>query len=237
MTSSDKPTTVRLIRLACIALGFILWFLTQWMIGQRPFPGEDPDATGRVLTAADALHQATSHWNRALHENETASRALLIFSSGVIDIMGTGLILLALLGNSIRPFLGLLFLFTSRQVCQYLCPLPAPEGIIWNAPGFPSLLVTYGVANDFFFSGHTAIAVFAGVELGRQAGTRGWLLGGAIIFFEVATVLVLRAHYTIDVIAAIGFALAAHPLADSCAGPADHMIRRLAGHRDRQVDA
>ena len=232
MTSYDKPTTVRLIRLACIALGFILWFLTQWMIGQRPFPGEDPDATGRVLTAADALHQATSHWNRGFHENETASQALLIASSGVIDIMGTGLILLALFGNSIRPFLGLLFLFTSRQVCQYLCPLPAPEGIIWNAPGFPSLLVTYGVANDFFFSGHTAIAVFAGVELGRQAGNRGWLLGSAIIFFEVATVLVLRAHYTIDVIAAIGFALAAHPLADHCAGPADRIILRLAGQRD-----
>ena len=80
-----------------------------------------------------------------------------------------------------------------------------------------------------------AIPRDAVLETVRALAARG--VGGAIIFFEVATVLVLRAHYTIDVIAAIGFALAAHPLADRCAKPADHMIHRLAGHRDRQVDA
>ena len=81
---------------------------------------------------------------------------------------------------------------------------------------------------------------WCGAELSLVVGgvvsDRGWLLGGTIIFFEMATVLVLRAHYTIDVIAAVGFALAAHPLADRCAKPADHMIRRLAGQQDIGVD-
>src|SRR3989442_6441970 len=42
--------------------------------------------------------------------------------------------------------------------------------MIWRRPGFPSLLVTYGTAGDLFFSGHTAIAVYGGVELVRLRG-------------------------------------------------------------------
>jgi len=70
--------------------------------------------------------------------------------------------------------------------------------------------VTYHVANDFFFSGHTAIAVFGAIELSRLR--RKWLTVFAlvIVIFEIATVLVLRAHYTMDVftgvIAALGVA-------------------------------
>jgi membrane-associated phospholipid phosphatase len=61
------------------------------------------------------------------------------------------------------------------------------------------LLVTYGVANDYFFSAHTAIAVLAATEMARMG--RRWLtgLGVLIVFFEVVAVLVLRVHYTMDV--------------------------------------
>ena len=56
-------------------------------------------------------------------------------------------------------------------------------------------MVTYGVANDLFFSGHTAIAVFGAVELARLK--RRWLgvLGCSIALFEVATVYAARALY------------------------------------------
>jgi len=45
--------------------------------------------------------------------------------------------------------------------------------MIWRHPGIPSLLVTYDVATDFFFSGHTAIAVLASIE-GRTPPVAGW---------------------------------------------------------------
>jgi len=45
-------------------------------------------------------------------------------------------------------------------MAQATTALPAPPGMLWRDPGFPSLLVTYSVGNDFFFSGHTAFAVF-----------------------------------------------------------------------------
>jgi hypothetical protein len=79
-----------------------------------------------------------------------------------------------------------------------LVALPAPPGGIWHYPGFPSLLVTYGVANDYFFSAHTALTVLAATELARLS--KRWLaiLAVAAVLFEMTTVLVLRAHYTMD---------------------------------------
>ena len=75
-------------------------------------------------------------------------------------------------------------------------------------------MVTYGVANDYFFSGHTAIAVLAGTELIRYG--RKWLTVVAVVLviFEVAVVLVLRAHYVMDVFTGLITGLYAAHLAD-----------------------
>jgi membrane-associated phospholipid phosphatase len=85
--------------------------------------------------------------------------------------------------------------------------------MIWRHPGFPSLLVTYDVANDFFFSGHTAIAVLGAIEAAKIAP--GWIaaVAGVIAFLEAATVLILRAHYTMDVLTAVVAAFCAAGLA------------------------
>jgi hypothetical protein len=94
-----------------------------------------------------------------------------------------------------------------RQLMQAICALPPPTNMIWHDPGFPSLLVTYHVANDFFFSGHTAIAVFGAIEVSRLR--RNWLTTVAVlvVLFELTTVLILRAHYTMDVFTGIAAAL------------------------------
>ena len=47
--------------------------------------------------------------------------------------------------------------------------------MMWNNPGVPSLLVTYETTNDFFFSGHTAIAVLGCIELIRYR-PHSWLV-------------------------------------------------------------
>jgi hypothetical protein len=128
-------------------------------------------------------------------------------SSALIDALGLFLLARWLFGGSVRPFLGLFLLMALRQVMQAICALPPPPNMIWRYPGFPSLLVTYHVANDFFFSGHTAIAVFGAIEVSRLR--RNWLTALAVLIvgFEVATVLVLRAHYTMDVFTGIVAAL------------------------------
>jgi len=135
----------------------------------------------------------------------------------------------AIFGPTIRPFLGLLIVYVLRQVSQGLCSLPQPDGMIWRRPGFPSLLVTYGTAGDLFFSGHTAIAVYGCVELVRLGGPVLPALGVAIASVEALTVLVLRAHYTMDVLAAIVAALWAADVASAAAPAVDRALAALVG--------
>ena len=172
--------------------GLAGWFYTQALIARRTFPEG---------TIGDRVHVLTAALNRRLRENPRSANALLVVTSAVIDLLGLFLVGLAVFGASIRPFLGLAILFALRQICQGLCALPAPEGMIWRYPGFPSLLVTYGTTSDLFFSGHTAIAVYGALELAHRGGTALAILGAVIVLVEAATVLVLRAHYTMDVFA------------------------------------
>jgi hypothetical protein len=200
MTGTESPGHSRglLLRLALTAVVLTLWFWTQSLIGARTPP---------VSGLGDALHNLTAGLNSYFSQNAAAANALLIVSSALIDALGLFLLGRWLFGGSVRPFLGLFLLMTLRQLMQAISALPPPPNMIWHYPGFPSFLVTYHVANDFFFSGHTAIAVFGAIELSRLR--RNWLTGAAVllVFFEVATVLILRAHYSLDVFAGIVAAL------------------------------
>jgi hypothetical protein len=187
-----------LLRFVVTAIVLSLWFWTQSLIGARSAP-----ANG----IGDAIHNLTAGLNSYFSQNAGAADALLIVSSGLIDALGLFLMARWLFGGSVRPFLGLFLLMALRQLMQAICALPPPPNMLWHYPGFPSLLVTYHVANDFFFSGHTAIAFFGAIELSRLR--RNWLTITAVllVFFEVATVLILRAHYTMDVFTGILAAL------------------------------
>jgi len=202
-------------RLLVTGIVLALWFWTQSLIGARVAP-----ASG----VGDGLHNLTAGLNSYFARNSRAANALLIVSSALIDALGLFLLGRWLFGGSVRPFLGLFLLMALRQVMQAVCALPAPPNMIWHDPGFPSLLVTYHVANDFFFSGHTAIAVFGAIELSRLR--RNWLtaLAVLIVLFEVATVLVLRAHYTMDVFTGIVAALWVAQLSQSISPRVDNLI-------------
>jgi hypothetical protein len=177
-------------RLVVTGAVLVLWFWTQFLIAKHTLP-----ASG----IGDQLQIWTGPINGYLYEHHRAANVLLIVSSAIIDLEGIFLLTRWILGPSVRPLLGLILVLGLRQLMQALVALPTPENMIWHYPGFPSLLVTYGVANDYYFSGHTAIAVLGATELARFG--RPWVTGLAvlIVVFEVATVLVLRAHYTMDV--------------------------------------
>jgi hypothetical protein len=217
MTADENSARRRSLLLRLLVTGIVLalWFWTQSLIGARTAP-----ANG----IGDALHNATAGLNAYFSQNAGAANALLIVSSGLID--GLGLFLLGrwLFGGSVRPFLGLFLLMALRQLMQAICALPPPPNMIWHYPGFPSLLVTYHVANDFFFSGHTAIAVFGAIELSRLH--RNWVTVAAIllVLFEIATVLILRAHYTMDVFTGIVAALWIARLSERISPRLDRLI-------------
>src|SRR5713101_2105646 len=202
-------------RLVVTGIALALWFWTQSLLG-----GRTPPASG----IGDGLHHLTGAFNAYFAQNMRAADALLIVSSALIDALGLFLLGRWLFGGSVRPFLGMFLLMALRQLIQAICALPPPPNMIWHYPGFPSLLVTYHVANDFFFSGHTAIAVFGAIELSRLRRNGLTVLAVLIVIFEVATVLILRAHYTMDVFTGIVAALWVANFSERVAPRIDQLI-------------
>jgi hypothetical protein len=160
----------------------------------------------------DELHVLTAPAHQYLLDHPRAANGLLIASSAGIDLFALFLLGRAIFGPTFRPFIGL-------------------------NPGLPSLVVTYGVANDLFFSGHTAIAVFGAVELARLG--RRWLgvLGVGVALFEVAAVLTLRAHYTMDVFTGAVTALLVAGVAAKISPWCDRALAGLTGRKPGGADS
>jgi membrane-associated phospholipid phosphatase len=180
------------LRAGVVAGALVVWFWTQSLIARK---------SAAKNGIGDAVHDLTARWHQYFYTHDRAANAALIISSLFIDLIGLTLIGAAVFGPTFAPFLAILIVFGLRQICQSICTLPPPPGIIWRNPGFPALLVTYDVGNDFFFSGHTALAVLGAIEAAQYGPP--WLTGLAAVVAlgEMFIVLVLRAHYTLDVIA------------------------------------
>ncbi len=205
-----------LLRIFCIGAALVVWFWTQKLIASK---SDDIEGIG------DWVHRLTANWHRYFFEHEKAANRLLIISSLCIDVLGLSLIAAAIFGKSFAPFLGILIVFSLRQISQLCCTLPPPPGIIWRDPGFPTILVTYGVGNDFFFSGHTALAVLGAIEICHMAP---WWLGAiavCVALGEATVVLILRAHYTMDVITGAFAAWFAADMAGRIAPWMDALVR------------
>lgn len=200
-----------------VRVGFVALALVVWFWSQRIISAKSPANNG----VGDRIHDWSAPLHAWLRANRAASNVVLIVTSLFVDIFGLTLLGSAIFGASVQPFVAILLVFAMRQVCQLICTLPIPPGAIWHHPGFPSLLVTYGTSNDFFFSGHTAISVLGALYFAHIGPP--WLAAIAAIVaaLEALTVIVLRAHYTMDVFAAL-FA----------AWGADVFARHLAPHMD-----
>jgi membrane-associated phospholipid phosphatase len=192
-------------RILLLGVSLFAWFWTQALIGSRPLPPG--------VAIGDILHRVTAPLHAYLSARPRAADRVLIVSSLFIDLFGLALFASVFLGGSLAPFAALLLVFAFRQACQGLCALQPPPDMIWRNPGFPSLLVTYGVSTDFFISGHTAVAVLGAIVAAQYLPWYVGLGAGVIAFLEAATVIVLRAHYTMDVLGAVAAAWCAHDIA------------------------
>jgi hypothetical protein len=206
------------LRAAAIAGALALWFWTQ-----RLLAGRAPTQEG----VGDRVHAWTAPLHDRLAAHPRAANAVLVASSAGIDLFGIFLLGSALFGPSFRPFLSLFALYLGRQLCQGLCSLPEPPGAIWRRPGFPSLLVTYGTSHDYFFSGHTAIAVLGAIALVHRGPPWLGAVAVAAAVLEAIVVLALRAHYTMDVVAAACAAWCAWSLGGALAPAVDGWLAVL----------
>jgi hypothetical protein len=188
-------------RLLVVAFFITLWYETQSSISEQ-------DEIVRQLNGEhiiDRVHDFIEPIHLFITDNENVSKWLLITSTLLIDIMGLWIVFISITGHSFRPFFSLVTVFTLRQFCQLLVSLPSPPGMIWENPGVPSIFVTYDTGSDFFFSGHTAIATIFAIEMTRHMNyvKPAMILGALLLLFEASIVLVLKAHWFMDVLTAI----------------------------------
>jgi membrane-associated phospholipid phosphatase len=204
------------LRAVVVAGALAAWFWTQSLIARKSAAKEG---------IGDIVHDLTAGWHRYFATHDRAANLALIISSIFIDVFGLSLIGAAIFGATFAPFLAILILFGLRQICQGFCTLPPPPGMIWRNPGFPALLVTYSVGNDFFFSGHTALAVLGAIEAARLGPAWLAVIAACIAVGEMFIVLVLRAHYTMDVVAGALAAFLAAEVAGRFAPAVDGWLR------------
>jgi hypothetical protein len=211
--------STRVVRVALLIAGLALYFWTG-SLTDAVLSSEIEDRAHALLAPLNALVLANPAW----------ADALITASNLVIDAMGIFLVVRCVTAPSAAPLLGLFMMFGLSQLCQALVVVPQPPGKIWYDPGLiPSLLESYEISGDLFFSGHIVLAVYGAIELGRL-GSR-WLLalGVALALFEVVTVLVLQGHWFADVFTAVVVAVCAALLAPRLAPALDAMIARSVG--------
>lgn len=197
--SRSQKVVRPVVRILILFASFGLFAGVERLVGSRGVPdGVD-----------DLMHDFFTPMNAVLEANPRLADALLIAITGLADLAGIGLFLWSIFSRSVRPLVGLVVLYGLRQSVEVLCELPAPAGMIWRYPGFPSLLVDYGVMGDFYFSGHTALIAYATAELATLR--RWWLtaLGVGCTLFIAVVLFALRAHYTMDVFSGVVAAILA----------------------------
>ena len=127
---------------------------------------------------------------------------LLIAGSAFLDIfMVSFLVVYVIRGYSWGPLLHMALFYGLRgAVIQNLVIMQIYDTYVFEHPGFPSLIVPYFRAADFFYSGHTGCAILLGMQLADMGYPELKYVGIIISVFEGLILTVLRIHYSIDIV-------------------------------------
>lgn len=161
------------------------------------FPKQDDE----VICTTDYLFDVTFNMNAYLTINVILRHSLLIISSFLIDslIVYTLYVWVFKCSDWILPKAVVLF-YSFRQLLQYIYIKGMPENYIFDYPGLMSLTVSYKVTNDFFYSGHVGLPTIFLKEYMRMGNKKMMLVCLGVIIVECTVMILLRGHYTIDLI-------------------------------------
>jgi hypothetical protein len=192
-------------RVLVLFTGYCFWHITQLLLST------DISSDNSII---DRIHNTNlvNSIISLLNDNHALASANFILTSFLIDInmfYVAHKFLLAKSGSNQekhtrRTMFILLVGFVCRQICQYINRVPKPENMIWFDPGVPAILVTYIVENDFFFSGHTYVAITSGLFIIHDNTNLFVKIYGTLyIIYEILFVLFTRSHYFMDIYGAV----------------------------------
>jgi len=202
---SRRPLVVRSLQVLAVGSAYAAWRLTQYLLEASRAP---------VTGFTDHSHTLLAGANAYLNAHPGLANVVLAMSSFEVDLAGISLVVFFFSRRQSRPLLTLWLILILRQICQATISVPAPEGMIWHYPGFPTLVVTYSTSSDFFFSGHMALATLLATELTAQRAPR-WkqTVAWAVTCAQAVIILSMRFHYVTDVVAGFLAAVTATQLA------------------------
>jgi hypothetical protein len=199
--------SLRTFQVIAVGAAYAAWLVSQHLLEK---------SRGAVDGFTDHTHQLLAGINAFLNAHPMLADVILALSSFEVDLAAVSMVAFFFARRESRPLLALWLILIMRQLCQASVSIPAPEGMIWRYPGFPTLVVTYSTSTDFFFSGHMALAALIATEVTAQGAPRwkqalAWGVAGA----QAVVILAMRFHYITDVVAGCLAAVAATQLADA----------------------
>lgn len=152
----------------------------------------------------DYVLESTESLNRYIHENSTFRKIVVTISSLLIDISTTSMICVWVSKSTTwRPVLTIAIFYALRGICNTIFLMKYPTNLLWEHPGFPSMSVSYHSTSDFFFSGHVGINLICAIELSKMSYKRLSYISYSGIFFQIFTMIAVRGHYSVDLIAGL----------------------------------
>ena len=127
---------------------------------------------------------------------------LLISGSNLLDIFSISfLIAFVKKGTSWNAIANFILFFGIRNlVVQSLILLEYYDTYLFNDPGFPSIVVPFQRAPDFFYSGHAGSAMILGLQFADLGYGHLKYVGIFLSAYEGFVMMVTRTHYSIDVV-------------------------------------
>lgn len=186
-----------LIKLSIALIAFGIWMIYRFTLQQNDkkwtfnHSFEDKFLSSFLLGATNYISQ-----------NLYIRDYLLIMGSAFLDIfLVCFMITYIFKGNSWNPLVHIsLFYFLRGAVMQSLIILEIYDTYIFENPGFPSMIVPYFRSADFFFSGHAGCSILIGLQMSDMGYTELKYFGFFLAIFEGFVLMVLRAHYSIDIV-------------------------------------
>ena len=176
----------------------------------------------------DLFHILTEPISDWLEEHAAVRSIVLITHAILMDALCALVIFHGLFyDDTLRMQVAMISFYTMRNVCQNVMRFPLPEKWRFYTPGLPSILISYDESSDFYFSGHVGAVVMSAFEFHRKEWYTFskclWVFAGVIAFVVITT----RAHYTVDVIDGILFAILAVRFAHNYTRHIDHFVAKI----------
>jgi hypothetical protein len=106
-------------------------------------------------------------------------------------------------GKSWRVIITLIIFYLFKFFVQTVFQEKVPEGMIWEYPGFPSIMISYLNTNTFFYSTAVGFLLISSLEFWKLKNYYLYSFSIASLVLHILTCNFLRGNYIIDIISAL----------------------------------